>query len=301
MHFLTFAFFLALCLTLTTGCNAIFFQPDDEVYSEPSAFSPPAEETFLPIVHGGQGDRIHLWTLRPVGTPKGVIVHFHGNAQNLTSHVHFLSWLTREGYALVAFDYRGYGKSSGTPSREKAIEDGVAAIAYAATLAQSLEGGRVPLFVVAQSLGGALGAVATERYVRKRKGAVSGLVLDSTFGSWRSLAQKKLAQSAVTWPVQVPLSYFVTDESDAGDALARLDADLPLFQTHAVDDVVVPFEAGLALFRSSSAQGLPQTRFLATTGGHTSAFAPGSSNVRAALVAFLESVRTSTRLAPPVE
>ncbi len=288
------------------GCNSVFFQPDAEIYSEPTSFSPPALEHFLTVGNAfddkGEPDRIHVWTLLPRSPPKGIVVHFHGNAQNLTSHVHFLSWIVAEGYGLVTFDYRGYGRSSGTPSRQRAIEDGEAVLASTAKAYASL-----PLVVVAQSLGGALGTVAVARFQTQFPGRLQGLVLDSTFGSWRDLARRKLAQAVVTWPLQFPLSYLVSDELSASEALAQL--DLPLFQTHAVDDAVVPFEAGLALARAARTNvplgeaGWPP-RFLATTGGHTSAFTPSPGNVRKALLAFLESAtkkQKPEKLAPTVE
>ena len=45
--------------------------------------------------------------------PKGWVVQVHGNAQNLTSHVRGLGWVTELGYGLLIFDYRGYGSSTG--------------------------------------------------------------------------------------------------------------------------------------------------------------------------------------------
>lgn len=303
---------LAFAAWALQGCNSIFFQPDSEIYSVPASYDPPARESFLVLPQrAGQSappEKIHMWTLLPAAQPKAMVVQFHGNAQNLTSHVQFLSWIVGHGYGLVIFDYRGYGRSSGTPSREKAIEDGERVLADVAKNYPAL-----PMVVVAQSLGGALGAVAVSRFEQKHPGRVQGLVLDSTFGSWRGLARRKIAQTVVGWPLQFPLSYLVSDKHSASDALASL--ALPLFQTHATDDLVVPFEAGLALsksYRGSSkaeqtAGGAWPPQFLATTGGHTSAFTSLPGNVRQALIAFLARVtvistkQQSGNLAPTVD
>jgi hypothetical protein len=40
----------------------------------------------------------------------------HGNAGNLTNRVHLVGPFRRLGAAVMLFDYRGYGKSEGSPS-----------------------------------------------------------------------------------------------------------------------------------------------------------------------------------------
>jgi fermentation-respiration switch protein FrsA (DUF1100 family) len=66
----------------------------------------------------------------PVGPAKGTVVHLHGNAQNMSAHFSFTSWLPQAGFNLLIFDYRGYGKSGGTPSRAGLVLDSIAAIRY---------------------------------------------------------------------------------------------------------------------------------------------------------------------------
>ena len=64
------------------------------------------------------------------GKAMGTVVHFHGNAQNMSAHYTFVSWLPAHGFNLFVFDYRGYGQSEGTLSREGVYEDSVAAVEY---------------------------------------------------------------------------------------------------------------------------------------------------------------------------
>lgn len=289
------------------ACNGVFFQPDDLRHSEPSDYDPAPREERIPV--GDAGERIAAWAFAPSdsalrgqsGRVRAVVVHFHGNAQNLTSHARFLTWLVPEGFALLAFDYRGYGASDGSPARARAIADGEAAIAFAARWAATLPGSP-PVYVVAQSLGGAIAPVAVERHEARHPGTVAGLVLESTFESWRRLAQRKLSQALVTWPLQVPLSYLVSDEEAPSDSVARL--RVPLVVLHGDDDPVVPFESGLALYRSAArGRGVPADgverghdagralRFVVYPGGHTLAFVEGARGTRAALLSFLSGER----------
>lgn len=271
---------LVVASVALSGCNAVFFQPDDVVYSTPADFSPAPREVSL---RSADGTELAAWLFLPESPVRGVVVHFHGNAQNLTSHVGFLHWITARGFALVEFDYRGYGASRGTPSREGVVQDGVAALAYAQQLARTLPG-TPPVSVVAQSLGGAIGTVATERFVRSHPGSIHALVLESTFARWRQIARLKLAQFALTWPLQVPLSYLVSDELPADEALSTL--RLPILVLHGTHDDVVPLDAGLSLF---SAAPRLHSRFVAYEGGHTAAFMGDTlpPRLREQVVAFL--------------
>ena len=141
-----------------------------------------------------------LWFPAKSIAPKGVIIHFHGNGENMTSHFLFVYWLALEGYDVFTFDYRGYGASAGDKSLSGAVEDGAAALRCARSRAG---GAKERLIVVGQSLGGALALAALEREGGE---GVRGLILDSTFASYREVAQDKLRQWWLTWPLQWPLS-----------------------------------------------------------------------------------------------
>jgi alpha-beta hydrolase superfamily lysophospholipase len=40
----------------------------------------------------------------------------HGNAQNISAHIHSVHWLPKQGYHVYLIDYRGYGDSTGKPT-----------------------------------------------------------------------------------------------------------------------------------------------------------------------------------------
>src|SRR5690606_6353518 len=93
--------------------------------------------------------KVHGWYLKSqTKKPKGVIVFFHGNAENITSHYVSLSWILKEGYDYFIWDYRGYGKSQGKPSPQNTVHDGIIVIKHIYN-----QNPKLPLFVFAQSLG----------------------------------------------------------------------------------------------------------------------------------------------------
>ena len=53
----------------------------------------------------------------------GLIIYFHGNADNLKRWGKYAVDFTNLGYDVLMIDYRGYGKSSGIPSEENLYKD----------------------------------------------------------------------------------------------------------------------------------------------------------------------------------
>lgn len=161
---------------LIVGLDSCFYYPNDKVYYRPETFGLDHEDVRFPT---RDGLTLAGWFMPAEGEPRGTVVHFHGNAGNITGHLPLIWWLPGQGYNLLMFDYRGYGESEGRVTRAGTITDGHAAVDYA--LARPEARGR-PLFVYGQSLGGAVGiVVAAERQ------EVAAIVAESTFSSYRRI------------------------------------------------------------------------------------------------------------------
>jgi fermentation-respiration switch protein FrsA (DUF1100 family) len=76
------------------------------------------------------GDTLHGWFYANPAAKKLVLIH-HGNAGNISSRFQLPDFLHDCGAAVFMYDYRGYGKSTGTPTVATLIEDGYAATSYA--------------------------------------------------------------------------------------------------------------------------------------------------------------------------
>ena len=59
---------------------------------------------------------------------RGTILICHGNVENISTHVKLDLWLIDAGYNLFIFDYRGYGRSEGTPTVQGINRDAEAAL-----------------------------------------------------------------------------------------------------------------------------------------------------------------------------
>lgn len=257
-----------------SGCTNVFLQPDRALHLHPDRVGVKWEETLFQSRDGTA--LTGLW-FPSVATPaKGAVVQFHGNGENMTSHYLSVYWLALEGYDVMAFDYRGYGSAGGAKSLAGSVEDGEAALAYARAKAPGL-----PLIVIGQSLGGALALAALDR---DGGAGVKALVLDSTFSSYRRVARDKLGQLWLTWPLQWPLSFLISDRLAPERFIARR-KNIPLLMLHAPLDPVVPYREGRRLYDLAPG---PKEFWDVPGAGHTEAFGARGAEYRPRLLRFLD-------------
>jgi alpha-beta hydrolase superfamily lysophospholipase len=140
---------LVLFLICSAGCTSLFFYPEKQLLDNPAAqkFSP--EDIWF---KASDGVNLHGWFFN--GGPKatGTVLVLHGNAENLSTHVNSVLWLVKEGFNLFIFDYRGYGKSEGSPGINGVHLDAEAALKTLLTMPRA--GGK-QIIVLGQSIGGA--------------------------------------------------------------------------------------------------------------------------------------------------
>ena len=120
-----FSFLAALTLT---GCTHLFFQPSGNIFSDPASDGFKYEAIKFA---SEDGTGLTGMFFPSAGIPLGTVVHFHGNAQNMTAHYPYSAWLAKEGFNVFIFDYRGYGASGGIATLDGVVMDGKAALEQA--------------------------------------------------------------------------------------------------------------------------------------------------------------------------
>jgi len=257
-----------ISMVMLCGCSALLFHPERAPVDNPVAqrFNP--RDIFFP---SGDGETLHGWYFM-ASQAKGTVLVFHGNAENISTHVNGVLWLVQEGFNLFIIDYRGYGLSTGKPDLAGVHRDGLAAYARLLTL-PGIDPDRVVL--LGQSLGGSVAtyvAAAAPQRVHVRL-----LVLDSAIFSYRQIAREKLAGFFLTWPFQYPLSWLFNDTYSSGRWLGKVTA--PLVIVHDLADRTVPFHHAEQLYAACRGQ-----RELWTTSGlgHISSFADAKTRQRLA-------------------
>ena len=269
------------------GCaSRLLYYPTDRDYGRPSDAGLRYEEVTFP---SRDGTRLSGWFVPAVGMPKGTVLHFHGNAQNMTAHFSFVSWLPREGFNVFVFDYRGYGKSEGRPGRKGVHEDSCAALAYLRSRSD-IDTGRI--LVLGQSLGGAnaLAAIHSEG-----ADGIRAVALDSAFYSYRLIVRDTIKHIPVLSLLRWPLSFVVISNAKSPSSTIGQLQPIPVLIFHGTDDPVVPFRHGRLLFERAEE---PRTLVTIPSGGHTDAFIRQDPVFRKQLVDFFESVLDSPVMRP---
>lgn len=264
-----------LGLMLLTGCSSVFYQPDPYMYFPPEAFGFEKKDLYF---ESSDGTGLHAWFFAAKGSPKGTIVQFHGNAENISSHYLSLVWLVNEGYNLFSIDYRGYGESRGRPDREGIRKDALVALDQAFELHRKSQAKK--FIVYGQSLGGAIVMDAFLDWPHQEQTQL--IVMDSTFSSYKSVARRALKNHWLTWLFS-PLGYlFVSDEHAPRHRLGELKTRLLVI--HDKNDPVVTYQNGLDLFDLAN----NQKEFWSTDYGlHIGIFARGHTDQRNRFLKFL--------------
>ena len=213
------------------------------LFAERLIFLPPRaryqqtpEILLIPRAAGGTVAAVHL----PNAQARYTVLFSHGNGEDIGDDLPFLREMRDAGFSVLAYDYSGYGLSSGRPSERAAYADIDAAYEYL-----TKEAGVPPERIIAhgRSLGGAVAADLASRR------PVAGLVLESTFTSAFRVVRNH--------PI-VPFDRFRT-----ADKLPRITA--PVLVIHGTDDGVVGFAHGRLLYERVAG---PRQRLWVDGAGH---------------------------------
>ncbi|MBI3774798.1 MAG: alpha/beta hydrolase, partial [Gammaproteobacteria bacterium] len=222
------------------------------------------------------GVRLHGWWL-PAQTPaQGSVVFFHGNAENISTHIGSVYWLPAAGFNVFLLDYRGYGLSAGEPSLPGINADAIAALQLVMERSD-IDTSRV--VVLGQSLGAAVSIYALAHSPYRTQ--IKALVVDSVFAGHRQITQEKLSAFWLTWPLQWPLAMTVSDDYSPKNAIASI-APVPLLVIHGTGDRVIPIEHSRQLFALA---GEPKTLWEIPDAQHIQALK--NVEIRRRLVAYL--------------
>jgi len=206
--------------TVSLWIPALIYRPTGLDRADPASWNiPQATLVAIPSTHGGA---LSGWWAPPGSPDAQVILILHGRSANISTRSGIARRLIADGFGVLMFDYRGYGRSPGRPSERGLTEDAEAA--YRWLIQQGVAPSR--LVVLGQSLGD---APAAELGASRSIGA---LVLVSPFTSLPGAAQ-----DAAPW-LPVGIVPWTRNRFDVGSSVARLHA--PLLLVVSSSDGLVP-------------------------------------------------------------
>jgi len=240
------------------GCctpNALIFYPPADAYRVDS------HTTLIPT---DDGEKIAVTFFAPPDTNAFTLLFSHGNAENLGQMRPILERFNVMGYGVCAYDYRGYGLSTGKPSEKACYADVQTVYSYL-----TKEKGIAPGSIVSygRSLGGAMAVlIASEK-------PVGGLVLESAF------------VSAFRVVSRVPLLPF--DLFTNNDKIQQVSC--PVYIMHGTADELIAVWHGKKLYELAPD---PKRAYWVEGAGHNDLVHIAGTNYFSGIQTFLDDIQT---------
>lgn len=260
--------YLAVALVFAGRQDTLFFKPKRELAATPDQAGLVAEDV---TVTSDGGLRLHGWWL-PTGGLAGpgagrTLLYLHGANTNLGDRVDALAFWHGLGFAVLAIDYRGYGRSDGRPTELGLYADTLAAWRWLLVEKQLAP---AQIVVAAESMGVSL---AAELGVHEQP---AGMILEAGFTRAADVAQRRYRWLPVRQMIRLQLA--------TEDRIGRIRC--PKLIVHSVEDRTVPITLGRRLERRAR----PPREFLKIRGAHARACVEGGERYRDGLIRWLESL-----------
>lgn len=252
------------CGSLWAFQEAMLFPASRHIWRTPAAA--PFNWKFESVTLEVNGEKTDAWYI-PVENTKGTILLSHGNGGNIADRMEHYAILRDLGYDVFAYDYGGYGNSTGKPSEKRCYADIRAAWKYL-TETRGIPANKIVLY--GESLGGgATCDLATEEQPR-------AVILQCTF-----LSVTKMAKEIFPF---VPVRLLLRHNFDSESKIRMITA--PILIMHSQDDTIIPYRHGRGLFELANK---PKT-FLELRGDHNDCIFTSGTTYILGVQRFLDSL-----------
>jgi abhydrolase domain-containing protein 17 len=238
--------------------DRLIFQP------QPSSYRDTKDILKLTTADGTKISALFLPNSRATYT----ILYSHGNAEDLGDIRPILTEIRAIGFAVFAYDYRGYGTSEGTPSEPASYQDIDAAYAY---VTQKIGTSPERVLLLGRSVGS---GPSVDLATRK---PIGGLILESPFTS--------------TFVVLTRIPLFPFDKFHNLGKIQQVRR--PILIIHGTNDQVIPLSHGQALFRAANE---PKQSFWVDGADHNDVMLVAGNQYAEALNQFTQLVQQHSQL-----
>ena len=245
--------------------NLFFPRPD------PLPGPPDCEEIYVQV---DENVSVHC-RKHPAPQARLSLLFFHGNGEVVSDYDDIVQAFTALGMEMTVCDYRGYGKSGGTPSLRNSLDD-------ARTIYQYLKDNailRSPVCVMGRSLGAASAIELCSRFSE-----ISACIIESGYADPIPLVERRGLRIDRTTP-----------EEDAlfNNSLKIENVHCPLLIMHGEDDfLILPKEANLNYTQAGSKS---KTLEILEGVGHNDMMMAENGGYFSAMRRFLESLSQGNR------
>ncbi|MCB0347335.1 MAG: alpha/beta fold hydrolase [Bdellovibrionales bacterium] len=226
-----------------TGCTSLFYQPTRDEYHDVDTSKIQRDVISLET---SDHKKLNGWYFPQKKKSKGLVLFFHGNAENITSHFVTLFWFTEAGYDYALFDYRGYGKSTGNVNNDKAMIDVKTMMDWGLKVSKEK---KIPLIVYGQSLGANLSLKYLSLHPEVKP---NFYIAEAPFYKFTEIAAIKAKQAWILWPLRPFVNWIVSDLNSLDENELKNLPKYPKVFLHSENDPVVPFSQGKKTFTYAS-------------------------------------------------
>jgi len=194
------------------------------------------------------GALINAWFIG-VDNAVGTVLFCHGNAGTMSHRIEAAEIFKSLGLNVILFDYRGYGRSPGSPSEKRTYEDSEAVWDFLVSKK------RIPaneIVIIGRSMGGPIAA----KLAKEHNPVLC--ILESTFISIPGVARAR-------FPI-FPTKLLVTIKYPTIDYVK--DIKSPILIVHSTDDEIIPYWMGEKIFAVAN----EPKDFLQLSSGHNETY-----------------------------
>ena len=209
------------------------------------------------------GERIGVWQIAPINYQqrgddmseeeymkllsdgRTVVMYMHGNTgtRAMSHRIGAYNMLVNRGYHCIAFDYRGYGDSDGSPTEQGLQEDGYLVWNWIRRQAPNSK-----VIVWGHSLGSSPAVHMSQDLCRQPR-PPAGLILDAPFTKMEDAAENHIF-SLPYWPVMPYLKYTLINHLEEKfstiDKISEVSCKILII--HGRGDFIVPYHLGKNLY-----------------------------------------------------
>lgn len=239
--------YFSACLWLYLRQTQIIFLPSATIETTPADFGNRFDDVWIPV--GSAGEKLHGWWIPASGPETAVMLYLHGNGANIGANAEQANRFRQIGLSVLLIDYRGYGRSPGSPNEQQVYEDAEAGWQY---LTQVRQVQPQRLFLYGHSLGGAIAI-----HLALQQPDAAGLIVQASFTSMRQMVDYEMPRSIF------PIDLLLTQKFDSISRVSEL--KMPLLYIHGLNDLRVPARMSQQLYDASPD---PKQLYLVPDAGH---------------------------------